>query len=117
MELFPNASYFLWLEPEKAELMKMENIDAILSPLRDETADIVVPSRISKETLPAQQRAAENRANVRALDIVKNSEMRNINDFKNNEFEFDLILIIEYQYIMIPMIEQKNHILNDDLIQ
>lgn len=82
MELFPNVSYFLWLEPEKAELMKMENIDAILSPLRDETADIVVPSRISKETLPAQQRAAENRANVRALDIVKNSEMRNINDFK-----------------------------------
>lgn len=34
IEKYPEASYFLWLEPEKAELMKMENIDAILNPMR-----------------------------------------------------------------------------------
>ena len=83
MEAFPDVTNFLWLEPEKAELMKMENIDAILQPLRDGAADIVVPSRRSKETLPPQQRAAENRANLRALDVVKNTEMRKIKDFKN----------------------------------
>jgi hypothetical protein len=83
MEVFPDATNFLWLEPEKAELMKMENIDAILQPLRDGIADIIVPSRKSKSTLPPQQKAAENRANLRALDIVKNSEMRNTQDFKN----------------------------------
>lgn len=82
MELFPNVSYFLWLEPEKAELIKEKSINAILSPLRDETADIVVPSRISKETLPAQQRAVENRANKRAVGIVRDGNMNTNTKFK-----------------------------------
>ena len=82
MELFPNVSYFLWLEPEKAELIKEKSIDAILSPLRDGTADIVVPSRISKETLPAQQRAVENRANKRAVGIVRDKNMKTNTKFK-----------------------------------
>lgn len=82
IDIFPMASYFLWLEPEKAELIKEKNIDAILSPLRDGTADIVVPSRISKETLPAQQRAVENRANKRAVGIVRDGNMNTNTKFK-----------------------------------
>ena len=83
MEKYPEAQYFLWLEPEKIDLMKWESIDAILDPLKKWSADIVVPSRKSKATLPPQQRKAENRANVRALDIINNSKMRSIKDFKN----------------------------------
>lgn len=83
MEAFPDATNFLWLEPEKAELMKMENIDAILQPLRDGFADMVVPSRKSKETLPPQQRAAENRANRRASHILKRSSMAPLHDFRS----------------------------------
>jgi hypothetical protein len=71
MEFFPSAKYFLWLEPEKTGLMSEGNIDAILAPMRSGDADMVVPSRKSKDTLPPQQRGAENRANKRAMDIVK----------------------------------------------
>ena len=83
MDLFPDVTNFLWLEPEKAELMKMENIDAILQPLRDGFADIVVPSRKSKDTLPPQQRAVENRANRRASDIVASSKLTTLSTFKD----------------------------------
>lgn len=34
MDKYKDASYFLWLEPEKADLMKTESIDAILDPMR-----------------------------------------------------------------------------------
>ncbi len=83
MEQFPDVSNFLWLEPEKVELMRMENIDAILSPLRDGIADIVVPSRKSKNTLPPQQKAAENRANRRAVDIIRTANMSRIKDIRD----------------------------------
>ena len=82
MEKYPEASYFLWLEPEKAELMKMENIDAILDPMRLWTADMVVPSRKSKDTLPPQQRAAENRANRRASDIINIGDISPVHEFR-----------------------------------
>lgn len=89
MEQFPDVKHFLWLEPEKAELMKMENIDAILSPLRDGSADMVVPSRKSKDTLPPQQRDAENRANKRASDIMTYNKMRAVSQFTNREYGED----------------------------
>lgn len=80
LEKYPNASYFLWLEPEKVNLMVERNLDAILGPLRSWTADIVVPSRINKDTLPPQQKAAENRANRRAVNIVQTSHMGKAKD-------------------------------------
>ncbi len=60
----------------------MGNIDAILAPLRDGSADMVVPSRKSKETLPPQQRAAENRANKRAMDIIDTRDMSPVHEFR-----------------------------------
>ncbi len=90
MEVFPDATNFLWLEPEKAELMKMENIDAILQLLRDGIADIIVPSRKSKSTLPPQQKAAENRANRRSSHIMKNQSMSKLQKFRwDNTYSID----------------------------
>lgn len=88
MEKYPEASYFLWTEPEKAGLMKPESIDAILDSMRSWDADIVVPSRKSKDTLPPQQKSAENRANRRASDIVTESKMTPIHIFWERYTEF-----------------------------
>ena len=86
LEKFWDVSNFLWLEPEKAELMKMESIDAILLPLRDGSADMVVPSRKSKITLPPQQRHAENRANKRAMDIIGHGTMTEVYKFTKRAY-------------------------------
>lgn len=83
MKKYSDASYFLWLEPEKADLISEKSIDAILDPMRNWEADIVVPSRKSKDTLPPQQRAAENRANRRAIDIVETKKMSTNKKFRN----------------------------------
>ncbi len=92
-EYFPEANYFLWLEPEKTDLMSEASIDAILEPMRTWRVDMIVPSRKSKNTLPPQQRSAENRANRRAMDILKHKKIRPIKDFLSQgilvEFDFN----------------------------
>ena len=82
-QYFPEAQYFLWLEPEKADLMTKASIDAILDPMRNWEADIVVPSRKSKVTLPPQQKSAENRANRRANYTIENKWVFNNNSFRD----------------------------------
>jgi hypothetical protein len=106
MEFFPQAKYFLWLEPEKAELMSEGNIDAIIAPMKSSGVDMVVPSRKSKDTLPPQQKAAENRANRRASDIVEESNMNTIYRFRDRYSE----LIMEPQDIYrIPRLYLDNN--------
>lgn len=89
MEIFPDARYFLWLEPEKSDLMKSETIDDLLFPMRSWKVDMVVPSRKSKETLPSQQRAVENRANLRAMDIINNKVLLPIHVFTWRKYGWD----------------------------
>lgn len=69
MENFPRADFFLWLEPEKDSLVSQESLNAMLADLRTGQADIVVPKRKSKATLPALQSWIETRANRRAGNL------------------------------------------------
>ncbi len=62
--------YYLWVEPEKDDLIKPESLSAMLHDLREGKADIVVPKRMSFETLPKFQADMENRANRRASRLT-----------------------------------------------
>lgn len=68
----PENKYFLWMEPEKAGLIKAGNLEKILRPLRNGEADIVVPKRseAGMRSLTDKQRWFESRANVRATRIM-----------------------------------------------
>ncbi|MCK4554135.1 hypothetical protein KAU19_04180, partial [Candidatus Parcubacteria bacterium] len=59
-------SNFLWVEPEKCGLITEANLTAMINHLRKGEADIVVPARKSKDTLPKFQAWIETRANKRA---------------------------------------------------
>lgn len=67
-----NAS-FLWVEPEKEDLIKEESLKAMIEFLRGGKADIVVPSRLSKESYPKFQKWIEERANKRAKQLLDKS--------------------------------------------
>ncbi len=62
--------YYMWVEPEKDGLITAESIEAMLTPLRENKTDIVVPKRKSMETLPPLQANLEQRANKRANKIT-----------------------------------------------
>jgi len=62
--------YFLWVEPEKDDLIKEESLLAIIKELRENKADIVVPQRIKNDTNPELQTWIENRANKRVAEIM-----------------------------------------------
>lgn len=62
---------FLWTEPEKNGLITAENLDKMISGLRSDLTDIVVPARKSKDTLPKFQAWIESRANKRAMKAAE----------------------------------------------
>lgn len=62
-------SYYLWSEPEKADLIKPESLEIMLDKL-DEGADIVVPKRKNLDNYPHFQSWAEQRANKRANNMM-----------------------------------------------
>ena len=70
MDEYPDSSYFLWMEPEKADLIKEENLVKMLKNLRSHEADIVVPRRKSTESMPHFQAWIETRANKRASGVL-----------------------------------------------
>lgn len=63
---------FLWVEPEKEDLIKEKSLESMIELLREKKADIVVPSRISKESYPKFQKWIEERANKRAGELFIN---------------------------------------------
>lgn len=65
---------FLWVEPEKEDLINEESLQAMITHLRDGDADIVVPSRINKDTYPRFQKWIEERANKRARNLFDQSK-------------------------------------------
>lgn len=62
---------FMWLEPEKVELVDHDKLAQLVQPIRDGQADIVVPSRKNLDTLPKQQAWIEMRANRRANNLMR----------------------------------------------
>ncbi|MDD4901332.1 MAG: hypothetical protein PHS62_04520 [Patescibacteria group bacterium] len=62
---------FLWVEPEKDNLISRENLENMLAEIK-RGSNIVVPSRKEKawETLPRNQRWFEQRANKRSLELI-----------------------------------------------
>ncbi len=63
---------FLWIEPEKDNLVSEENMAAMYAEIRS-GSNIVVPARKENawNTLPKNQRWFEKRANQRSLEILK----------------------------------------------
>ena len=64
------ASFFLWIEPEKDDLINEKDLGKMIADLRENKADIIVPRRESKETMPEFQAWIENRANKKAMEIA-----------------------------------------------
>lgn len=62
---------FMWIEPEKVDLVDPDTLTELVQPIREGVADIVVPSRKDLSTLPKQQAWFEVRANQRAGDLMK----------------------------------------------
>lgn len=65
-----DTPYFLWTEPEKTNLITEESINKMIGLLRDGQADIVVPKRRSKDSLPKLQAWTESRAAKRTAKIM-----------------------------------------------
>lgn len=74
------ADYYLWVEPEKEGLISENSLSAMIEQLRGGSADIVVPQRKSKETLPKFQAWIETWANKRASDLYKDRAEEEIYD-------------------------------------
>ena len=64
------APYYLWVEPEKYDLIKPESLKVMLDGLRKDKTDIVIPKRVSKESMPKLQAWIETRANKRAKELL-----------------------------------------------
>ncbi len=60
--------FYLWAEPEKSGLITPESLQVMISGLRGETTDIIVPARKNFESLPKFQKFMEKRANQRVRD-------------------------------------------------
>jgi glycosyltransferase involved in cell wall biosynthesis len=72
----PATSIFLWFEPEKEGLIRLDNLNRLIQPLRDGgVADIVVPARKEDgmNTLPPFQAKMEKMANEEAMDLIMGS--------------------------------------------
>ena len=65
---------YLWVEPEKSNLITKESLDAMIGGLRAGQTDIVVPRRRSMESMPKFQAWIERRANQRAGDLMNENE-------------------------------------------
>ncbi len=76
------AQYFLWVEPEKYDLINSDDLELLLTDLEEDQTDIVVPKRASMETLPKFQSWIESRANKRAMEIagINESEVKEVWD-------------------------------------
>lgn len=71
MEKFPNASCFLYTEPEKPDLISASNIENMMEAL-EKGADIVVPERKGGlRNYPRLQTWMENRANKRVNKLTR----------------------------------------------
>ncbi len=55
-----DAPYYLWVEPEKYDLIKEESLVAMIQGLRDGRADIVVPKRKDLSTMSEFQKKIGN---------------------------------------------------------
>jgi len=64
------AQYFLWVEPEKYDLINTDDLGRMITGLKEDQTDIVVPKRSSMETLTKFQTWIESRANKRAMEIA-----------------------------------------------
>jgi len=64
------ASFFLWIEPEKDDLINEKELEKMIADLRENKTDIVIPRRESKETMPKFQAWVESRANKRAMEVA-----------------------------------------------
>ena len=62
----PQVSYVLWTEPEKDDMVREDNIQKMISSVRQGEADIVVPKRQSMSSMPKFQAWIESRANQKA---------------------------------------------------
>jgi hypothetical protein len=65
-----NAKYFLWTEPEKDELLTIDNVRSMLKSLKSGEADVSVPQRISKESMVPIQGWLESWANKIAARLL-----------------------------------------------
>jgi bacterioferritin (cytochrome b1) len=74
LEMAGPQDNFLWVEPEKADLITEESLNAMIEGLRAGKTDIVVPRRKSMESMPKFQAWIERRANQRAGELMKENE-------------------------------------------
>lgn len=81
MTQFPESNYYLWMEPEKDDLIKETSIKSMLAPLQEGQTDIVVPKRESLDSYPKFQRKIEQRANKRVSDSL------NIHDSEGKDLD------------------------------
>ncbi|MEI8361408.1 MAG: glycosyltransferase [bacterium] len=64
------AKYFLWVEPEKDDLISEESLSRLIDDLRNNNTDVVVAKREALESMPKLQAWLEDRANKRAMETA-----------------------------------------------
>lgn len=68
----PNTPYYMWVEPEKDDLISEETLRSLVLKAKENEFDIVVPKRSNESTWrPKFQEWIENRANKRVFDELK----------------------------------------------
>lgn len=63
LELYPDAPYFLWTEPEKDDFITPKNLSPVMDEIETGKYAIVVPKRADKSTMVDFQAREETRAN------------------------------------------------------
>ncbi len=69
-----SSPYFLWVEPEKDNLITSESLNTMIDGLRKGDVDIVVPRRMNKGSMPKFQAWIEDLANKRATAKMEGVE-------------------------------------------
>lgn len=88
-----NTEFYLWMEPEKDNLINKENINPLMQEAKKGEYSIIIPKRKDKKSLPDFQAREETRANKELSSLMNNTPRIwgkiNKNDLYNwEEYDF-----------------------------
>jgi hypothetical protein len=74
-----NTKYFLWSEPEKSDLLTVDNLRNMLASLKTGEVDVTVPKRLLKESMVPIQAWLESWANKIAAKLLAEKKHQKLN--------------------------------------
>lgn len=102
-----NTDFYLWMEPEKDNLITKENIDPLMQEARTEKHEIIIPKRKNKASYPDFQAREETRANKELSSLMYKYTNKNWDTKEWNTKEYNAYDGEEYDLFFWPKLFSK----------